>query len=78
MGGEIMTDIKKCPFCGSESDRKLINKYRKIKGRGQSYLAIVGCTRCTAQVQAAAFDIETAWGYAENLWNKRTNEAMND
>ena len=69
-----MTDLKPCPFCGEEAKRKSIKQYRKIKGRGQSYLAIVGCSAygCTAQVQQAGFDAEKAWEYSENMWNKRS------
>ena len=62
-----------CPFCGGEAKRKLIKPYRKIKGRGQSYLAIIGCKTvgCTVEVSQAAFSREEAWEYAEKLWNRR-------
>ena len=72
-----MNNLKPCPFCGGGAKRKSIKNYRKIKGRGQSYQAIVGCSKfgCTAQVSQAAFDADTAWKYAENLWNKRVVEA---
>jgi hypothetical protein len=66
-------ELKSCPFCGGNGTRKIIKPYRKIKGRGQSYLAIIGCETigCTAEVSQAGFTREDAWKYAEDRWNKR-------
>jgi hypothetical protein len=71
--GNIMDELKSCPFCGKDSPKISCKPYRKIKSRGQSYLATVKCSNwgCTAQVSQAAFDIETAKLYATNNWNKR-------
>ena len=73
--------LKPCPFCGGNGTRKLIKPYRKIKGRGQSYLAIIGCETvgCTVEVSQAGFTREEAWNYAESKWNNRvTKGAVKD
>ena len=75
--------LKPCPFCGGNGVRKLIKPYRKIKGRGQSYLAIIGCETigCTVEVSQAGFTREDAWNYAESRWNNRATKGtvrMND
>jgi len=64
-------ELKACPFCGEPGQRKLIKPYRVIRGRGKSYLATVGCSSCTAIVDQAAFDTETAWKYAADRWTRR-------
>lgn len=66
-----MSELKPCPYCGGDAKRKSIGKYRVIKGRGQSYLATVGCRSCNGKATSAAFDRETAWEYAEETWNRR-------
>lgn len=71
-GNDMDIQLKPCPFCGHQGERKSIKPYRKIKGM-QFYLAAIGCSHhgCTAQVTQAAADKETAWEYASALWNRR-------
>lgn len=65
-----MNKLLNCPFCGGETEFRW-KLYRKIKSRGQSYLATIKCKKCTAQVSQAAFDVETAKKYTAQIWNKR-------
>lgn len=62
-------ELKPCPFCGSEAERKTNRKYRK------GYAATVGCVSqlCPAKIEQATLNgsRETAYQYAEQVWNKR-------
>ena len=68
-----MFELKPCPFCGSKAERKKNKKYRT------GYAAIVGCVNqlCPAQIQQATLfgTIEDAYQNAENMWNRRVNDA---
>ncbi|WP_443147083.1 Lar family restriction alleviation protein [Paenibacillus sp. HWE-109] len=67
-------ELKNCPFCGSNAERKTNKRYRK------GYLATVGCKSqlCPAKISQATLhgDVEEAYKFAESVWNKRTDPVM--
>ena len=69
-----MDELKPCPFCGREAERKTNRKYRN------GYSAIVGCTNqlCPAKIEQATLfgSAEDAYKHAEDAWNERKQIAQ--
>ena len=66
----MMDELKACPFCGHQAERKGNRKYKK------GYAATVGCMNqlCPAKIEQATIcgTVEDAYKHAENVWNRRT------
>jgi len=71
-GGETMTDLKRCPFCGGEAKISHMGPYASRASK----VECVGCGACTKY-----FSISTEYAadaMAAEAWNRRTDDGNAD